>query len=73
MIGGQWRKRDSELVTKQDRTEVRNKFLESAKRIQKIWLETPLPDLQGEFNGLSHVDYVNAYTVDAVRGNGTGY
>ncbi|KAG9880833.1 Metallo-dependent hydrolase, partial [Aureobasidium melanogenum] len=73
MVGGQWRKRDGELVTKQNRTEVQNKFLESAKRIQKIWLETPLPDLQGEFNGLSHVDYVNAYTVDAVRGNGTGY
>ncbi|KAG9553976.1 Metallo-dependent hydrolase, partial [Aureobasidium melanogenum] len=54
-------------------TEVRNKFLESAKRIQKIWLGTPLPDLQGEFNGLSHVDYVNAYTVDAVGGNGTSY
>ncbi|KAH0035079.1 Metallo-dependent hydrolase, partial [Aureobasidium melanogenum] len=73
MIGGQWRKRDGELVTKQNKTEVQNKFLESAKRIQKIWLETPLPDLQGEFNGLSHVDYVNAYTVDAIRGNGTGY
>ncbi|KAI4722415.1 Metallo-dependent hydrolase [Aureobasidium sp. EXF-10727] len=73
MVGGEWRKRDGKLVTKQNRTEVQNKFLESAKRIQKIWLETPLPDLQGEFSGLSHVDYVDAYTVDAVRGNGTGY
>ncbi|KAK6005248.1 hypothetical protein QM012_008027 [Aureobasidium pullulans] len=73
MIGGEWRKRDGELVTKQNRTEVQNEFIESAKRIRKIWLDTPLPELQGEFNGLSHVDYVDAYTVDAVRGNGTGY
>ncbi len=46
--------------------------LESAKRIQKI-LARPCLDLQGEFNGLSHVDYVNAYTVDVVGGNGTSY
>ena len=73
MVGGEWRKRDGQLVTKQNRTDVQTKFLESAKRIQKIWLETSLPEMQGEFGGLSHVEYVDAFTVDAVRGNGTGY
>ncbi|KAI5206532.1 Metallo-dependent hydrolase [Aureobasidium subglaciale] len=73
MVGGEWRKRDGQLVTKQNRTEVQTKFLDSAKRIQKIWLETPLPEMDGEFNGMSNVDYVDAYTIDAVRGNGTGY
>lgn len=73
MVGGEWRKRDGKLVTKQNRTEIQNKFLESAKRIQRIWLNTPLPEMKGEFGGLSHVDYVDAFTVDAVRGNGTGY
>ncbi|THW81306.1 Metallo-dependent hydrolase [Aureobasidium pullulans] len=69
MVGGEWRKRDGQLVTKQNKTDVQTKFLESAKRIQKIWLETPLPEMQGEFGGLSHVEYVDAFTVDAVRGN----
>ncbi|KAI5264109.1 Metallo-dependent hydrolase [Aureobasidium subglaciale] len=73
MVGGEWRKRDRQLVTRQNRTEVQTKFLESAKRIQRTWLETPLPEMGGEFNWMSHVDYMDAYAVDAVRGNGTGY
>lgn len=73
MVDGRWRKRDFELVMPegQNRTEIEQRFLASARRIQKVWLETALPELEGEYqNG---IEYGRTYVVDAVSGNGTGY
>ncbi|KAF2145836.1 uncharacterized protein K452DRAFT_284219 [Aplosporella prunicola CBS 121167] len=71
MVGGEWRKRDGELVLKQDRSVVEENFLKSAKRIQRVWLETPAPLLEGEYQ--AGVRYERTHMVDVVRGNGTGY
>lgn len=73
MVGGQWRKRDFELVMPQgqNRMDVQEMFLASARRIQKAWLNTPLPDLYGEYqNGF---EYGKTLQIDVVRGNETGY
>lgn len=73
MVGGQWRKRDFELLMPQgqNRTDVQERFLASARRIQTAWLDTPLPDLEGEYqNGF---EYGKTLQIDVVRGNGTGY
>ncbi|KAK7537510.1 amidohydrolase family protein [Phyllosticta citribraziliensis] len=71
LVDGKWRKREGQLVLAQNRTAVEQKFLQSARRIQKIWEQTPLPDLQGEYS--NGVEYGSAVTVDVQRGNGTGY
>ncbi|KAK8169155.1 amidohydrolase [Phyllosticta citrichinensis] len=71
LVDGKWRKRDGQLVLAQNRTAVEQKFLQSARRIQKIWEQTPLPDLQGEYS--NGVEYAPAVTVDVQKGNGTGY
>lgn len=72
MVDGQWRKRDGKLVTKDnvDRNEVNQRFLESARRIQGIWKDMPLPVLEGDQNG---VPFAMALMEDVVRGNETGY
>lgn len=73
MVDGQWRKRDFALVLPpgQNRTDIQHRFLASARRIQKIWLETPLPDLKGEYeNGF---EYGKTLQIDVQRGKGTGY
>ncbi|THU88510.1 Metallo-dependent hydrolase [Dendrothele bispora CBS 962.96] len=75
LVNGEWRKKDRQLVLKDGlnmtRDEVEGKFLESAKRIQEVWMQTPLPDLEGEFQ--PGVPYADADVEDVVRGNGTGY
>ncbi|EOD52256.1 putative amidohydrolase family protein [Neofusicoccum parvum UCRNP2] len=71
MVDGNWRKRDWKLVLGQNQTEVEQRFLESAARIQRKWQETPPPQMEGMYqNG---VDYGSTYTMDVVQGNGTGY
>ncbi|EOD43664.1 putative amidohydrolase family protein [Neofusicoccum parvum UCRNP2] len=71
MVDGEWRKRDGKLVLKQDRAEVEEKFLKSARRIQKIWEETPLPVLDGEWS--MGTKYAKTEEQNVVRGEGTGY
>ncbi|KAB2571020.1 5-methylthioadenosine/S-adenosylhomocysteine deaminase [Lasiodiplodia theobromae] len=71
MVGGEWRKRDGVLVTRQDRREVEEKFLESAKRIQKIWKDTPLPVVEGEWR--PGIRFEKTEEQNVVRGEGTGY
>ncbi|THU82789.1 Metallo-dependent hydrolase [Dendrothele bispora CBS 962.96] len=77
LVNGKWRKRDRQLVLKEglnmSRDEVEGKFLESAKRIQEVWMQTPLPDLEGEFEPGLGVPYADVDVEDVVRGNGTGY
>lgn len=73
MVDGQWRKRDFELVLPQgqNRTDIQNRFLASAKRIQSIWLDTALPNLEGDYsNGF---EYGKTLQMDVKRGEGTGY
>ncbi|KAL0264248.1 hypothetical protein SLS55_000195 [Diplodia seriata] len=71
MVGGEWRKRDGRLVTRQDRAEVEEKFLKSARRIQKVWKDTPLPELKGEWK--PGVAFKQTEQQNVVRGEGTGY
>jgi cytosine/adenosine deaminase-related metal-dependent hydrolase len=71
LVDGEFRKRDGQLVVPGNWTHVQQKFLASAKRIQGLWMNTPLPDLEGEY--AAGVDYAKTIRVDVVRGNGTGY
>ncbi|KAK8250992.1 hypothetical protein HDK77DRAFT_507457 [Phyllosticta capitalensis] len=71
LVDGKWRKRDGELVLGQNRTAIEQRFLQSARRIQKIWETTPLPDLEGVYS--NGIVYGSAMTVDVEKGNGTGY
>ncbi|KAK7702307.1 hypothetical protein SLS57_011439 [Botryosphaeria dothidea] len=73
MVDGRWRKRHGELVLPhgQNRTLIEQRFLESAGRIQRKWLDTALPQMEGEYqNG---VEYGDTDRMDVVKGNGTGY
>jgi len=70
MVDGVFRKRDGDLVV--DGYEgLQDRFLESAKRIQRIWSETPLPVLQGVSAG--GVEFERTLEADVQRGKGTGY
>ncbi|OJD30439.1 amidohydrolase family protein [Diplodia corticola] len=71
MVGGEWRKRDGMLVTKQDRKKVEERFLASARRIQAIWKDTPPPVLEGEWK--PGVAFKATEEQNVVRGEGTGY
>ncbi|KAF5323668.1 hypothetical protein D9758_018352 [Tetrapyrgos nigripes] len=78
MVDGQWRKRDGKLVTKENvnMDEVNQKFLMSAKRIQKIWKDIPLPVLGEDSQDMvlgAGVPFGMTLMQDVVRGNGTGY
>jgi predicted amidohydrolase len=72
MVDGEWRKRYGQLVTKDnvDRNQTNQRFLESARRIQGIWKDMPLPVLEGSQNG---VPFAMALMEDVVRGDETGY
>ena len=71
LVDGEFKKRDGKLVVPGNWTDVQRKFLASARRIQRLWINTPLPDLEGEF--AAGVEYAKTMRVDVVRGNGTGY
>ena len=70
LINGKFQKRDGKLVAP-DYPAVKQRFLRSARRIQRIWNETPLPVLEGQF--LSGFEYADTITVDTLRGPGNGY
>lgn len=73
VVDGKFKKRDGELVVDGEGgwEGLKARFLESARRIQQVFKETPFPDLQGEFR--PGVPYVDAVTVDVVRGDSNGY
>lgn len=74
LVGGQFRKRDGKLVTspgQESWATIKQKFLESAQRIQAVWASTPVPDLEGDYT--SGFPYADPYQVDVLRGNATGY
>ncbi|KAK2482203.1 hypothetical protein H9L39_07842 [Fusarium oxysporum f. sp. albedinis] len=67
MVDGEWRKRDGKLVVSHDRVEVEERFLQSAKRIQKIWEYAAVPTLEGEYMAGAH--YAPTEFQSAVRGS----
>ncbi|KAI5377657.1 hypothetical protein CUC08_Gglean010788 [Alternaria sp. MG1] len=70
MINGKFKKRDGQL-TVPGYTALQERFLESAKRIQDIWRQMPLPITEGEAeNG---VPFEKPMMADVERGEGTGY
>ncbi|EJT71296.1 amidohydrolase [Gaeumannomyces tritici R3-111a-1] len=71
VVDGKWVKKEGKL-TVGDYKSVRAKFLQTAKRIQDIWRNTPLPspeDMQAPFP----YPIGKAKTADVKRGDGDGY
>jgi cytosine/adenosine deaminase-related metal-dependent hydrolase len=76
LVDGVFRKRDFRLVNvggTAGLAAVNKRFLASARKIQRIWEATPLPVLTGAYLYEPNTYYERAVTVDALRGNGTGY
>ncbi|KAK7915170.1 amidohydrolase [Apiospora marii] len=71
LIGGTFKKRDGRLVDARYYDEVQDRFLASARRIQKVLKDTPLPSQEGSF--LTGTPYGYVMQLDAKRGEGTGY
>jgi cytosine/adenosine deaminase-related metal-dependent hydrolase len=71
MIGGKFVKQNGKLLTS-NYTKVVNEFQASAKRIQALWLNTPLPVMTGTFLGDGY-DVVTVDPADSLRGPGNGY
>ncbi|KAL3420589.1 amidohydrolase [Phlyctema vagabunda] len=71
LVDGQWRKRDGELVLNQNRTEVEQLFLQSARRIQDVWANTPPTVLSGQ--SAAGANYAPTRFQDVIRGEGDGY
>jgi cytosine/adenosine deaminase-related metal-dependent hydrolase len=69
LVDGKWVKKGGKIVAK-GWPKARERFLASAKKLQAIWREMPLPAPPAEFNGNSVVDPVR---VDTLRGPGDGY
>lgn len=70
LVDGKFVKRDGRL-TDPNYTDVRARFLESARKIQGIWRDLPYPVLEGEWQS----GYALAATreADVLAGEGTGY
>jgi cytosine/adenosine deaminase-related metal-dependent hydrolase len=76
MVDGVFRKRDFRLVNvggSGGYEAVKAAFLRSAERIQAIWANTPLPNLEGGYPYEPNTFYEEAVTADVIRGDGTGY
>ncbi|KAM7193655.1 amidohydrolase family protein [Naviculisporaceae sp. PSN 640] len=69
LVDGKWVKKNGKLVAK-GWPQARERFLKSAKKLQAIWRDLPLPVPPPEFNGHS---VVHPARVDVVRGEGDGY
>lgn len=70
MVNGEFKKRDSQL-TVPDYTKLQDRFLDSAKRIQDMWREMPLPVTEGAAS--NGVLYEKPMEADIERGGQTGY
>ncbi|KAK3314819.1 hypothetical protein B0H66DRAFT_323132 [Apodospora peruviana] len=69
LVDGKWVKRGGKLVAK-GWPDARANFLRTAKRLQAIWRDMPMPEPPAEFNGVPVVSPVQA---DVLRGPGNGY
>ncbi|KAL5585715.1 hypothetical protein FOVSG1_013407 [Fusarium oxysporum f. sp. vasinfectum] len=70
LVEGKFVKRDGKLAA-EIYAGIQQRFLKSARRLQKLWKETPYPVVKGAFNEIS--DYEDVKEVDTLRGDGTGY
>lgn len=70
IVDGKWVKRNGSL-TYENYAGVQQSFLQSARRIQQVWKDTPYPVLEGTFSNISQ--YAQAMQEDTLRGPGTGY
>jgi hypothetical protein len=75
LVDGEFRKRDFKLVVpgNLDYSDITTSFLKSARRIQAVFEETPLPHLTGSWPFEQGVNYTEAITVDVVKGGANGY
>ena len=73
LVDGQFRKRDFSLVVPGNYSQTAKDFMASARRIQSIWEQTPLPVLQGAWPYQPGVNYTDAITVNVLDGSSNGY
>lgn len=71
MVDGKWVKKDRKLVVG-DYADVKRRFLATAKKIQDIWIDTPLPTPE-ELQSMFPFPLVRADQLDVQRGEGDGY
>ncbi|EFQ34199.1 amidohydrolase [Colletotrichum graminicola M1.001] len=71
LVDGKFVKKDRKLVVP-GYSDVKKRFLESARKIQQTWKETPFTTLAGEFSS-SGAPYEAPISVDVVGGGETGY
>lgn len=71
MVDGRWRKRDRRIVDESYYRDVRGRFLESARAIQRKMVAIPVPQLNG--TAPSGFEYGRTEVVDTLRGEGNGY
>ncbi|KAK1572719.1 amidohydrolase [Colletotrichum navitas] len=71
LVDGKFVKKDRKLVVP-DYSDVKTRFLESARKIQQTWKDTPFITLEGEFSS-SGAPYEAPISVDVVGGGETGY
>ena len=71
MVDGKFVKKDGKLAV-EDYEKTKEKFLESAERLQDKYAATPLPHAEGTWP-FSGVEYEDAIQVDVQPGPGTGY
>lgn len=70
MVNGEFKKRDFQ-ITEKDYSKLQDRFLDSAKRIQDMWREMPLPVTEGKAsNGVLYEQPMHA---DIESGEETGY
>jgi cytosine/adenosine deaminase-related metal-dependent hydrolase len=77
MVNGQFKKRDGQLYDTKW-SDIKQKFLDSANRIQNIWLNTPPTPLEGiypftSYSSIPYISYDEAPTEDVIRGPHNGY
>ncbi|KAB8220981.1 amidohydrolase family protein [Aspergillus novoparasiticus] len=71
LVGGNFQKRDGKIVNS-TYPAVRERFLETAKKIQTIWKARPYPVLEGDFPESGYA-YGRVPLADTQRGEGNGY
>jgi hypothetical protein len=71
LVDGKFVKKDGKIVAK-GYPEIRTRFLQSARGIQKAWRDMPIAALTGEFPS-SGAPYEQPLEVDVLRGSQSGY
>lgn len=72
LVDGNWMKRHGQLLCASNQTDVQTRFLESARKVQQYWDETPMPVFEGQAP-ITGALYDTIDTLDVVRGPLNGY